>query len=187
MIHLGSKTIETERLILRRFAMSDVDAMFNNWANDEQVTKYLVWQAHRSKSETKDIVRHWIKRYRRENFYQWAIVFKEINEPIGSIGISLMNENIGMAHIGYCIGKSWWQQGITSEALAAVICFLFEEMELKRIESRHDTANINSGKVMQKCGMIYEGTLRQNDYNNQGICDSAYYAILAEDYFQSRA
>ena len=52
---------------------------------------------------------------------------------------------------------------------------------MNRIESRHDPRNPNSGRVMKKCGMIYEGTLRQSDRNNQGICDASYYAILASD------
>jgi ribosomal-protein-alanine N-acetyltransferase len=65
-----------------------------------------------------------------------------------------------MAHIGYCIGRKWWHSGITSEALESVIQFLIEEVGLNRIESRHDPRNPNSGAVMKKCGMKYEGTLR---------------------------
>lgn len=87
-----------------------------------------------------------------------------------------------MAHIGYCIGKQWWHKGITSEALRSVIKYLFEEVEIRRIESRHDPRNPNSGAVMQKCGMKYEGTLRQADWNNQGVCDACYYAILLTEY-----
>lgn len=58
-----------------------------------------------------------------------------------------------MAHIGYCIGRKWWKQGITSEALKAVIDFLFDEVKTNRIEARHDPRNPNSGLVMKKCGM----------------------------------
>ncbi|MCR2022236.1 GNAT family N-acetyltransferase, partial [Blautia pseudococcoides] len=85
--------------------------------------------------------------------------------------------------IGYCIGKNWWHKGVTSEALKEVIRYFMEEVQVNRVESRHDPRNVNSGKVMQKCGMKYEGTRRQADLNNQGICDASGYAILAEDYF----
>jgi [ribosomal protein S5]-alanine N-acetyltransferase len=88
-----------------------------------------------------------------------------------------------MVHIGYCIGKKYWNKGITSEALSVLIKFFFEEVGINRIESRHDTNNPNSGKVMEKCGMKYEGLMRQADRNNQGIGDTIYYGILAEDYF----
>lgn len=69
-----------------------------------------------------------------------------------------------MVHVGYCIGKKWWHQGITSEALAALINFFFKEVKANRIESRHDPRNPNSGKVMEKCGLIYEGTIRQCEF-----------------------
>ena len=86
-----------------------------------------------------------------------------------------------MVHIGYCIGRTWWHKGITSEALKAVMDYFFEKVEVNRIESRHDPRNPNSGGVMKKCGMKYEGTLRQADRNNQGICDCSFYGLLASD------
>jgi ribosomal-protein-alanine N-acetyltransferase len=75
----------------------------------------------------------------------------------------------------------WWHRGYTSEALAELIRFFFEEVGANRIEARHDPRNPNSGKVMLKCGMKYEGTIRQADCNNQGICDYAMYGILRTD------
>lgn len=85
------------------------------------------------------------------------------------------------AHIGYCIGTKWWHKGIMSEALGTVIDYLFDEIGMNRIESRHDVRNPHSGAVMKKCGMKYEGTLRQSDWNNQGINASCWYAILATE------
>ncbi len=67
-----------------------------------------------------------------------------------------------------------------------VIKFLFEEINVNRIEARFDPRNIGSGKVMKKCGLVYEGTLRQSDFTNSGICDASYYAVLAEDYFKKK-
>jgi ribosomal-protein-alanine N-acetyltransferase len=91
-----------------------------------------------------------------------------------------------MVHIGYCIGKKWWHKGITSEALLALIKYFFEKVGVNRVESRHDSNNQNSGKVMSKCGMKHEGTMRQADKNNQGICDYCEYGILAEEYFKNK-
>lgn len=76
--------------------------------------------------------------------------------------------------------QKWWKQGITSEALTAIVKFFFEEVGINRIETRHDSKNPNSGKVMMKCGLKYEH--READWNNQGRCDSAMYALLAKDY-----
>lgn len=95
-----------------------------------------------------------------------------------------IDERINMVHVGYCIGKKWWNQGITSEAFASLIEFFFKEIKVNRIESRHDPNNPNSGKVMKKCGLIYEGTIKQGDWNNQGICDYSMYGIIAENYLK---
>jgi ribosomal-protein-alanine N-acetyltransferase len=181
MRHLGTIQLETKRLVLRKFTMNDAELMYKNWAHDDEVTKYLTWKSHKNIETTRNILENWITNYSKENFYQWAIVLKETNEPIGSISAVKQDDEIRMVHIGYCIGKKWWHKGITSEALKIVITFFFEKVGVNRIESRHDPKNPHSGKVMEKCGMKYEGTMRQADINNQGICDCCEYGIIAED------
>ena len=185
MKHCGTKRLETNRLILRRFVNEDANAMYENWASDSEVTKYLMWPTHSSKEVSEEIIKDWVNSYNNEKYYQWAIIVKENgDEPIGSIAVVHMDEAISMTHIGYCIGRAWWHKGITSEALKAVIDFLFDEVEVNRIESRHDPRNPHSGAVMKKCGMQYEGILRSADWNNQGICDACYYSILKAERLQ---
>jgi [ribosomal protein S5]-alanine N-acetyltransferase len=181
MRHKGTITLETDRLILRRLTIHDANAVFRNWASDPEVTKYLTWPTHKSIEVSTDWCRQNVDSYIHDDYYSWIIVLKSLGEPIGSIGTVSSNERVGMVHIGYCIGKPWWHQGYTSEALAVVIKFFFKEVGANRIESRFDPHNPNSGKVMEKCGLKREGTLRKADWNNQGICDSVFYAILAED------
>lgn len=181
MKNIGTQTIETERLILKRFIMDDAEAMFKNWANDPEVTKYLRWPAHESVEVSRIVLQEWTTSYENDEYYQWAIVPKDFGEPIGSIGAVEFNSHLEIAHIGYCIGRKWWHMGIMSEALAAVIDFFFDKVGVNRVESIHDPNNPHSGDVMKKCGMKYEGTHRRTDWNNQGVCDAAWYAILAED------
>lgn len=182
MKNSGTQRIETDRLILRRYVIEDADAMYKNWASDSDVTKFLTWQPHSSVEVSRGIIENWLKEYSDEKYYQWAIVLKDNgNEPIGDISVVHMNEDISMVHIGYCLGRAWWRRGIMSEALKAVMDFMFDTVEVNRVESRHDPMNPNSGKVMQKCGMKYEGTLRSADRNNQGICDACYYALLRSE------
>lgn len=182
MKNCGTQRIETDRLILRRYVIEDADAMYKNWASDSEVTKFLTWQPHSSVEVSRGIIENWLKEYSDKKYYQWAIVLKDNgNEPIGDISVVHMNEDISMVHIGYCLGRAWWRRGIMSEALKAVMDFMFDTVEVNRVESRHDPMNPNSGKVMQKCGMKYEGTLRSADRNNQGICDACYYALLRSE------
>ena len=182
MNHLGTQELTSNRLILRRFTIDDTRAMYDNWASDPEVTTYLSWPTHQSEEITATVLEDWVKSYEKSDYYQWAITLKEHGpEPIGSIGVVRQSKSTSMLHIGYCLGKPWWRQGITSEALKTVIDFLFTEVEANRIEARFDPRNANSGKVMQACGMTCEGTMRQADRNNQGICDAACYAILRAD------
>lgn len=178
MKHKGTQILETPRVILRRFSLEDAPALYANWASDPEVTKYLSWSAHGSMEDSAKILTEWVESYRKDDTYQWAIVLKTMRQPIGSIGVVSHNDQAELVHVGYALGKAWWGKGIMTEALQAVMDFLFDEVGVNRIESRHDPRNPGSGKVMEKCGMKYEGTHRQSDWNNQGICDACWYALL---------
>ncbi len=182
MEHCGTQRLETNRLILRRYVVEDAAAMYKNWASDDEVTKYLTWPTHSSPEISQKVTGDWVKQYSDKSCYHWAIVLKgNGDDPIGDIAVVGMKEAVSMVHIGYCIGRAWWHKGITSEALKAVMDFFFDIVGVNRIEARHDPRNPNSGKVMEKCGMKYEGTLRGSDWNNQGICDACYYALLKSE------
>ena len=183
--HKGTRTIETDRLILRRAVMEDAMPMFRNWASDPEVTKYLTWPPHEGVEVTRSLLAGWIKEYERDDYYHWMIVLKELGEPIGSLLVTTVGR-AQSAHVGYCIGKIWWRKGIMPEALRAVMAYLFDEVGYHRIESMHDPNNPNSGRVMRKCGMKYEGTTRASDRNNQGVCDADHYAILRSDWGKPR-
>lgn len=181
LTHKGTQTIETSRLILRQAHREDAEPMYRNWATDPDVTKFLTWPPHPNMEITQKLLDSWIDEYQNANYYHWMIVLKNINEPIGSLLVNTVGR-AESAHIGYCIGKKWWHQGIMSEALNSVIAFLFQDVGYHRIESMHDPNNPHSGAVMRKCGMRYEGTSRSSDRNNQGICDAAHYAILKSEW-----
>lgn len=177
--HKGTKELETKRLILRRAVPEDALPMYENWASDPEVTKFLTWPAHSSPEVSRMMAESWVKGCEQQDFYQWMIVHKELNQPIGSISVVDMDAKAEMAELGYCIGRPWWHQGIMSEAVQAVIDFLFREVGFWRIEAKHDVNNPHSGGVMRKCGMEFAGILPCGGRNNQGICDMACYYILA--------
>ena len=186
MKHLGTKRIETKRLVLRRFTIEDAEHMYKNWASDEEVTRFLMWPVHESVESTRNLLKTWIEAYAEDTKYEWCIALKENDEPIGSMGVIKIVEKAELMEIGYCISRAWWHQGITSEALAAVMDFLFDEVGVNRVESRHDTRNPHSGQVMKKCGMRYEGTSIEADWNNSGVCDKAFYGLTKSQRSQAR-
>ena len=150
MNHIGTKTIETERLTLRRFTEEDTAEVYRNFAGDPVVTEYLRWRCHENEAETAETVRSWVAAYTDPATYNWAITLKDSGEVIGSVGCAWMNEHIDMIHTYYCIGKAWWGGGIVTEAYKAVVKYFFEEVGANRIEAYHAPENPASGKVMQK-------------------------------------
>ena len=88
MKHLGTKTLETSRLLLRHFCIDDAQAMYHNWASDDRVTKYLTWPTHTSPAVTSAVLESWVAHYAQDDYYQWAIVLKSAgDQPIGSIAV----------------------------------------------------------------------------------------------------
>ena len=181
MEHKGTRRIETERLILRRLTVEDAENMFNNWANDAEVTKYLTWPTHKSVEVTKSLLVAWVEDYQKSDCYQWCIELKGIGQPIGTIGAVEIDESVGDVEIGYCIGRKFWNNGITTEAFKAVIDFFFNEVGANRISGRHDVNNPVSGRVMEKCGLKHEGRRIKAARNQQGICDIDIYGLVKEE------
>lgn len=180
--HKGTGTIETERLILRRFTIDDAENMYNNWVSDNEVCKYMRWMPHKSIEETEKCISNWIGLYNKEAFYLWVITFKKDNEPKGSIGRFVVNENDLCGDIGYCIGRKSWGQGIATEALRSVLNFAFNTVGFNRIESYHSVNNPASGRVMEKSGMIFEGFAKQKYKSISGFEDCNMYSIVKEDF-----
>ncbi|GAA0116655.1 GNAT family N-acetyltransferase [Clostridium senegalense] len=182
MKHKGTVLLETDRLILRKFEYRDSIDMFKNWGSDDKVTKYLSWQTHRDIKDSEEIVNLWISKYEDISDYNWVIELKDINEAIGNISIVKLEDTNEACEIGYCISSQYWNRGITTEAFKAIIKYLFEEVGMNRICAKHDIDNVASGKVMQKCGMTYEGTLREVQIRNNRYSSLAVYSILKREW-----
>mgnify|MGYP003311656534 CR=1 FL=1 len=145
-------TLETDRLILRPFELDDAESMFNNWANDEEVTKYVTWNTHKSIEETEQLLAFWVSQYEKEERINFAIVYKENNELIG--GIDVVGYLEGVPVIGYNLSRN---KGIMSEACKRVIELLFS-LNHEKIIIEAMVENIGSNRVIQKCGGVYEST-----------------------------
>ena len=180
--HKGTEELETNRLILRKFRMEDYLAMYNNWACEDIVTKFLTWPTHSNPEVTKSVLTDWINNYSKKDYYNWAIELKSEKTIIGNISVVNYREETMSAILGYCMGSKWWGNGIMPESASAVLKYLFEEIGFNRIAADHDKNNPKSGRVMQKIGMKYEGTLRKAGFCNQGIIDEVCYSILKDEW-----
>lgn len=177
---MSSERIVTDRLILRKVTVEDSRQMFTNWASDSVVTKYLTWEPYQNVEEVAAYLKTKENDYQDDDHFYWGIELKENHQLIGTISVVEYHKAIKTMEIGYVIGREWWYQGYTAEALAAVCDFLFRTTSVQRLEAFHDAENMNSGNVMKKCGFAFEGLLRQRGENNRGIVDECIYSLLRE-------
>ncbi len=156
--HKGTVTIETPRLVLRRFEEQDAEDMFRNWAGDAEVCKYLSWGPHLNVDMSLRRIRSWMEGYQRDSSYVWALESKQKGIAVGSISVEIADDRGESCEVGYCLSKEYWNRGVMTEALQAVLHYLFYEIGYRRIQAKHDVLNVASGRVMQKAGMQYEKT-----------------------------
>jgi ribosomal-protein-alanine N-acetyltransferase len=172
MNHIGTKNIETERLILRKWRIEDANDVF--FANQ---------YPHKNIEETKSILKIWIEGYNKLNTYEWGIELKNCNKIIGVIFVLNQDEKTKSCDISYTIAKIYRNKGYATEALHSVLRYLINDVGYTRVEAGHFIDNPASGKVMEKAGMKYETTRKQNIYNCEtGTCkDSVIYRITKDD------
>lgn len=173
--------IETPRLILRKMEKQDSADMYE-YACREETTRYLLWNPHPSINYTKSYLNMVQKMYRTGGYYDWAVIEKESGRMIGTCGFARLDDRHGIGEVGYVLNAAFRHHGYATEAASAVIEFGFRRLGLNRIEARYMVENTASRRVMEHCGMTYEGTLRQlmlvrGVYRDIGLC-----ALLRQDY-----
>ncbi len=174
-------TLETPRLRLRKLSMRDAQDIFD-YSQDPQVARYVLWEAQTSLSEARSYIRFMLRKYRLGEPASWGIEWKETGRIIGTIGFMWIQRDNAAAEVGYSLSRAYWNRGIMTEALRALLRYGFRSMNLNRIEAQHETENPASGAVMRKCGMQREGTLRQRLLNKGRFVDVELYAILRRDF-----
>ena len=190
MEHKGTVKLETPRLILRRFELSDLEPMFENCWRHKAVTR---WTSYAPMNCLEDVQKSaemftekWL-RYDNPKRYSWAIVDKASGQPAGRMFGMHPDDGLEQVELAYELGPDWWNRGLMTEAVEAALRFFFEEVGLNRVFAYHAEGNPASGRVMQKCGMTYEATLRRAGRCNNGIIDMVCYSMLACEYKKKAA
>lgn len=174
--HIGTQPITTDRLKLRRFTVDDSKYAFKKWTSSSD-SKF--WEPpHKCIEETEHVINEYVRNYSNPDWYMWAVIYE--NELIGLVCGNEINKDIKSICIGYCLTKSCWNKGIATEASKALINYFFE-IGFNRVFSYHNPLNPSSGRVMQKCGMTFEGRIRGGSLFAGEICDCLQYSILKSD------
>lgn len=142
-------TLETNRLILRPFNINDAEDIFTMWASDDEVTKYLTWNSHKTIEDTYRILNIWLDQYEKPERLNFAVVLKEENTLIGGIDVVGYLDSIPV--IGYVLSRKYWNNGYMTEACKCLLNYLFS-LGYKQIRIDAAVDNVGSNKVIQKCG-----------------------------------
>jgi RimJ/RimL family protein N-acetyltransferase len=152
------ETIKTKRLILRKPRMEDATAIFEGYAQDPEVTRYLTWKPHQNIRDTEQFLLACRRLWREEKDFAYAITIKEDDRAIGMFALHQLKLKI---EVGYALARPYWGKGCMTEALCAVIDWAFTQPEIFRVQAFCDVDNIGSARVMEKAGMQREGVLRR--------------------------
>ena len=167
MKHAGTQTIQTDRLILRKYEIADAEDMFRNWVTDPENSRFWSWEPHKDISETKSLISGWIDEYTKADTYHWVIVLKSTSQAIGYIYFDEIDNAAQSLSVHYLISRKLWNQGIATEACKSVLEFAFNTIGASKVHSRHHIENPASGKVLRKCGMGYVYT----EYKHYPDCE----------------
>ena len=167
--------IETERLRLRPMAASDVPAL-REWMADRSI--YAYWGKGPSRTD-KDPALMFEKPERPTKSLHLGIEERDSGKVVGELWVYLI-VNDRMATVAIRLAPSQQQMGYGTEALSAVTRFCFEHTELQRLCAEVDVRNVTSWRMLEKCGFVREGMVRQGKMVNTW-CDYYLYGLLRSD------
>lgn len=165
-------TIETDRLILRPLTVNDADAVFE-WTGDERVAEYMIYPCHRNI----EVTREWLCSLDSlENEYTWGFVRKSDGKLIGSGGIRFRtDENVWS--FGYNLRYDCWGHGFATEASKRMIEYAYSENNAREFVSEHAVENTASGRVIEKCGLVFDEYSEYSKFDNSRTFKSKKYKM----------
>ena len=172
--------IETERLLLRKYSFSDIDAVFEMY-NDSVAMKYTGPDKHSTIEDSEKFLRNVLSEHEKEKSIFWAIVQKENNKLVGDISLSGIDYKHCYATFGFFLSRNFWDQGLMSETVPHVLRFAFENLHLNRIEAQVSVFNFPTIRILEKNGFLKEGVQKENFLVEGKLTDSFLFAILRSE------
>jgi len=149
---------QTQRLVLRRTTAADAPAIFEGYAQDPEVTRYLVWRPHDTIDDTRAYLAKCDAGWDAGTELTWALTLTGQERLIGMIAARPRNH---MVDLGYVLAREYWGRGLMSEAAAAIVDLAFRDPAVHRVWALCDVDNHASARVLEKAGMSHEGVLRR--------------------------
>jgi ribosomal-protein-alanine N-acetyltransferase len=150
--------METPRLLLRRARVTDAEKVFATYARDPEVARFVLFRPDQTLQEVQDFLMKAEHAWTAGSAATWAIMLKPDSELIGMVDLRLEAE----ANLGYVLARAYWNRGLTTEAVRAVITCAFGQPDIHRVWAICEVNNVASARVMEKAGMIREGRLERH-------------------------
>ena len=182
LTHTGTQKIETPRLLLRRFEMSDAPTARANWAGDAASQALLLEPVYATLEQAQGLLAKYIAAYENEACYRWAIIEKASGECVGQIAYFLVDSKNHFGELEYCIGQAFRRRGCCTEAVRAAMAYGFEKIHFHKIQVCHMEGNEPSRGVILKCGLTFEGALRDFFFIDGTYCSRLYYSMLQSEW-----
>ena len=187
MVFPELRTLETERLILRKLTIEDVPAYYERLGSSEAVTRYMLFQPHQDIAESAASIQKVLLRYEAGRCYRWGIALGTDDSIIGMIELLRFDEESECCSFAYMIAERFWGQGYGTEALKAAFDFAFRQMQIRSIVADHMSENPASGAVMRKAGMSFVQTIPHAYEKNGRQHNAEQYRITQEEWFASNS
>ena len=176
-------TLTTNRLQLRQLRLTDMEALFA-LRSDLVGMEFMGQEPHKSIEETCTLIRRLQTSYEQCESLFWCITLKGEDTIIGSCTLFAFNFDFHYAETGYNLHRDYWRQGITSEAMSAVLTYGFTELGLHRIEADVAPDNTRSKNLLLKLGFTFEGNLRQRYFFRGQFEDEYYFGLLKDEWLK---
>lgn len=178
-------SLTTRRLLLRQIQPRDAEDLFAI-LSDEESMQFYGHEPHRSLDETRELITRLHTLYAQRSTIRWGITLQGEDRLLGSCSFHYFDEHFHRAEIGYELHRSFWGQGIMSEAVSAILNYGFHDLQLHRVEAIIDMANERSKALLLKLGFTYEGNLRQRYFFRDHFEDEYYFGLLRDEWLQRR-
>lgn len=179
MNHIGTISLETERLVLRRIYRDDAEEIYEGFVNQDEFLYYANKEKKTLEEEVKSLENIDLK-YQNKEYYNWVITLKENCLIIGSINLRVENKNDSV-EFNYAIDNRYTNKGYMTEALNKVKEFVFDILNVNRFQGGCVVENIASKRVMEKCNMNLEGTLKSYIKLKDGYHDMYMFSNVREE------
>lgn len=174
--------LESERLVMKNYSSSDTENLLF-LRSEPLVWRYSDKLVVKNVSEANQLIETILGNYDNNKCEFQALFLKGTNEYIGEAGLLSYNPRCKRGVIGYNLHPKFWGLGYATEITKALVCYLYEDLKLERIEALTAERNLASRKVLEKAGFIQEGTFRNFAYIDNEFLNVMMYAMISQDYF----